>query len=95
MIDCREQRPSFRRFFVVAVFLPFCRSLVTLVLSVVCAGVVALVLILSSLAILTLLAGAVTRVSLSIVLNVTLNVADADPLLSQAGLMCVEPRTRR
>lgn len=46
-------------------------------LSVICAGVVALVLILSSLAILTPLAGAVTRVSLYVARNVTLDVADA------------------
>ena len=48
-------------------------------LSVVCAGVVALVLILSSPAILAPLSGAVTRVSLSVAPNVTLYVADAVP----------------
>jgi hypothetical protein len=56
--------------------------------------VIALVLILSSPAILTPLSGAVTRVPLSVALNITLDVADAVVLLSQAGLMCVESRTR-
>ena len=48
-----------------------------LVLSVVCAGVVALVLILSSLAILAPFTDTVTRVSLYVAINVTLDVVDA------------------